>query len=195
MKSKSELRSEVRHRLMTDTDRSKSDKAIEKLNAELTNLLKSQTGIWAAYQAVAFEPDIRPAVRGLSHISWAYPRVEGTDLAFYIPSSESTLTLNKYGILEPDPNNSSSVSIKDLSGLLVPGLAFDNHCNRLGRGAGFYDRALAKINTVKRPTRIGVALDRQVLDEELPKDSHDIPMDLVVTESRRITREERRIHE
>ena len=63
--------------------------------------------------------------------------------------------------------------------VLVPGLAFDERCQRLGRGAGFYDRFLADL-----PARaVGVAFDFQIV-ASLPTDEWDIPLDAVATPSR-----------
>jgi 5-formyltetrahydrofolate cyclo-ligase len=61
--------------------------------------------------------------------------------------------------------------------IVVPGLAFTAEGNRLGRGAGFYDRFLAGIpaNTVK----VGVCFEFQRVSE-VPQESHDVKMDAVV---------------
>ncbi len=63
--------------------------------------------------------------------------------------------------------------------VLVPGLAFDASGNRLGRGAGYYDRFLARL----RPSTvlIGLAFECQVF-ESVPVEPHDRPVDFVVTE-------------
>jgi 5-formyltetrahydrofolate cyclo-ligase len=63
---------------------------------------------------------------------------------------------------------------------LVPGLAFDQRGARLGRGGGWYDRALAAHPT---GTRIGLAYELQVFPT-LPEAAWDIRMDAVVTEAR-----------
>ena len=54
---------------------------------------------------------------------------------------------------------------------------------RLGRGGGFYDRFLAR--TRDSAVRVGIAFDRQVIDE-IPTQDHDVMVDIVITE-RRIT--------
>lgn len=61
--------------------------------------------------------------------------------------------------------------------VLVPGLAFTKSGKRLGRGAGYYDRYLAKRDLLK----IGLCWEGQLL-EELKTENHDILMDLVVTD-------------
>jgi len=72
--------------------------------------------------------------------------------------------------------------------VIVPGLAFDAQNGRLGQGAGFYDRYLAQLIEAKRAagtplTLVGVTLDELVI-EEVPRDSFDLPMHVVVWPSK-----------
>ena len=61
---------------------------------------------------------------------------------------------------------------------VVPGIAFDHACNRLGRGKGYYDRYLSNTN---KPT-IGLCFDFQLF-ESIPCEPHDIKMTQVITET------------
>ena len=63
----------------------------------------------------------------------------------------------------------------DVDAFILPGLAFDTLGGRLGFGAGHYDAILAK--TSKRSSKIAICYDWQILDEPLPQEPHDIPMD------------------
>lgn len=63
--------------------------------------------------------------------------------------------------------------------ILVPLLGFDEKCQRLGRGTGWYDRFLAQ---QPKATKIGVAFDRQRVDF-IPAEAHDEALDIIVTES------------
>jgi 5-formyltetrahydrofolate cyclo-ligase len=63
--------------------------------------------------------------------------------------------------------------------ILVPGLAFDRDCQRLGQGGGYYDRYLPGCRGVK----IGLAFDCQVV-ECLPLAAHDAQLDLLATETK-----------
>jgi 5-formyltetrahydrofolate cyclo-ligase len=63
--------------------------------------------------------------------------------------------------------------------LLMPLLAFDAAGNRLGYGAGHYDRTLAGLAV--RPTCIGLAFAAQEVDT-VPREAHDRPMDMIITE-------------
>lgn len=69
--------------------------------------------------------------------------------------------------------------------VIVPGAAFDVHGNRLGLGGGFYDVFLKKAVNAKR---VALAFDFQLLDE-IPAESHDMPVDLIITENRIIEAE------
>jgi 5-formyltetrahydrofolate cyclo-ligase len=62
--------------------------------------------------------------------------------------------------------------------IIIPGVAFDSNCNRLGRGKGFYDRFLAKHNLSSM--LIGVCLNEQIVPE-VPTEPHDFKLDMVIT--------------
>jgi 5-formyltetrahydrofolate cyclo-ligase len=69
---------------------------------------------------------------------------------------------------------------------LVPGVGFDLRGVRLGRGGGFYDRALATLRGSGPVLTVGLAFEVQVV-ERLPRESWDQPVDLLATERRVIT--------
>jgi 5-formyltetrahydrofolate cyclo-ligase len=81
-----------------------------------------------------------------------------------------------YGIQEPVAP--APIGIAEIDFMVVPGVAFDLHGNRLGRGGGYYDRLLDGFQGVSA----AVAFDFQVLDH-IPSDPHDIPVDFLVTET------------
>jgi len=88
--------------------------------------------------------------------------------------------LGPFGIRQPDPKKSRMISVKDIDIILTPAIAFDYKKNRLGRGKGFYDRFLKKIN--KNTVKIGLAFDFQVL-ESLPIHTDlDQKVSLIATE-------------
>jgi 5-formyltetrahydrofolate cyclo-ligase len=65
--------------------------------------------------------------------------------------------------------------------IIVPTLGFDGRLFRLGLGAGFYDRFLA---THPYAQKIGLAYEHGFVEGDLPKESHDIPLNIIVTESK-----------
>lgn len=89
-----------------------------------------------------------------------------------------------YNIREPKPECSPAINIKDLDVIIVPAVAYDKNCYRLGYGGGFYDRFLENLR--KDAVTIGIAFDLQIFDE-VPKEPHDAQLDYIVTESRILT--------
>ena len=66
--------------------------------------------------------------------------------------------------------------------LIVPLVAFDAACNRLGYGGGFYDRTLAKLRAKRAVPALGLAYAAQRL-ERLPAEATDQRLDAVITEA------------
>lgn len=82
-----------------------------------------------------------------------------------------------FGILEPPKELLRPVDIAEIELILVPGVAFDLHGNRIGYGGGYYDAFLRQSRAIK----IGLAYEFQIVDE-LPTTDGDEKVDLVVTE-------------
>ena len=101
-----------------------------------------------------------------------------------ITNLENGIRYGTYNIREPKPECSPAIDIKDLDVIIVPAVAYDINCFRLGYGGGFYDRFLENIR--EDAVTIGVAFDLQVFDE-VPKEVHDAQLNYIVTESRIIT--------
>lgn len=84
-------------------------------------------------------------------------------------------------IPEPKKELQKTFFKSDLQAIICPGVAFDTQGGRLGRGKGYYDTFLREIRG--RIPIIGLAYDCQILHESLPFEYHDIPMDIILTES------------
>ncbi len=89
-----------------------------------------------------------------------------------------------HGIHEPLAH-CDAVDPATIDWVLVPGVAFDATCHRLGYGGGYYDRLLPLVPATS--PRIGGAFDVQIV-ERVPAAPHDIAVDAVVTESRRFAK-------
>jgi 5-formyltetrahydrofolate cyclo-ligase len=83
---------------------------------------------------------------------------------------------NRYGIAEPSA--ALCITAADLSVLFLPVVGFDAQGNRLGMGAGYYDRFLAGT----RPLLVGLAYACSRITD-LPALPHDVPLDAIVTET------------
>lgn len=83
----------------------------------------------------------------------------------------------QWGIREPLPE---APEVKpDI--LLVPLVAFDRAGQRVGYGAGYYDRTIAALRAVKPVTTIGLAFSVQEIPQ-VPATEHDERLDFVLTE-------------
>ncbi len=111
-----------------------------------------------------------PIMKPGNSLAWGF---DGTDLI-----------KNSYGIFEPMP---AEIDIARASAILIPALRVGRDGSRLGRGAGYYDRALANVPThaFGGPIRICLVFDDEV-DESVPNEAHDAPIDLIVTPSQLI---------
>lgn len=108
-----------------------------------------------------------PAVRPAHQMHWG------------IYESRGKLVEGRYGILEPKNPRFTSAILESCGLVLVPGLACTRSGIRLGRGGGFYDRALATIS--RERVRFGVALNPWEILDEIPFEQHDIVMDVIFT--------------
>lgn len=106
------------------------------------------------------------------------PRVNGINLEV-LPYNRSRLAQGAFLIEEPQGDEVVSADVIEL--IVVPAIAYDRRGNRVGRGKGYYDRLLAETHALK----VGVGYDFQLVDE-IDAEPHDIPVDVVITESHRI---------
>jgi 5-formyltetrahydrofolate cyclo-ligase len=153
----------------------------ETLCRQLTSL-----PLWQKAQSVLLfaprqdEPDLWPLAQVALSTGKrvALPRfVTATEVyeAAYILNATTEVLPGKFGILEPAPI-CKVADLKQLDLVLVPGLAFDRHGYRLGRGKGFYDRLLAAVSG----RTCGVAFDAQLI-ATLPVEPHDVPLNCILT--------------
>lgn len=92
---------------------------------------------------------------------------------------------NKFGYMEHKLEYLRPANIEDMDIIILPGVAFDKKCYRIGYGSGYYDRFLKNVKD-KIPT-IGLSYDFQILSTVQVED-FDVPLDYVITEKRIIVR-------
>jgi 5-formyltetrahydrofolate cyclo-ligase len=137
----------------------------------------ARAGTVALYAATDEEPDQSELAGALSArgVRLVWPRVVGDGLEL-APADPGDLRPGFRGLLEPP---GPAVDPRDVEALVVPGLAFDPHGARLGRGGGHYDRLLAAVG--EDALAVGVAFSCQVVPA-IPRGPHDLPVDVVVTD-------------
>lgn len=111
-----------------------------------------------------------------------YPKVLDTrKMSFYKVSSLSELKPCFMSIPEPQIDKSRYIEPQEIDLIVVPGVAFDTRCRRIGYGGGFYDTFLssATCDLVK----VALCYEVQVF-KEVVTNKHDVKMDVIVTEKR-----------
>ena len=171
MNDKKELRkilAERRNALSQKERKEKSDVICEKLMPYLKNKMVF------SYYPFDTEVDISNINKSFKV---AYPVIYGGKyMDAFIPDSDEFIP-NDFGIMEPDPDDSTLVDSSDIDVIIVPMLGFDQNKNRLGYGGGYYDRYLESCDGLK----IGVAFAEQEL-ESIEPEKNDVRLDIIVTD-------------
>ena len=189
------IRNELRSELRAARSRISPTEVTSRSAALARNLhpLLSQATHIAGYLAIGSEVDLTPIRSSLTTEQHFYVPVvkPGNQLIFTRLQEDTPLIPGSFGILEPVVDASGGVDITALDVVLVPLVGFDRHCNRMGMGGGYYDRAFAHrrepSSLPTKPLLIGVAYDQQEAPSVFP-DWWDVTLDHIVTESRTLNR-------
>lgn len=175
--SKSELRSQMKK--IWQTQLPNKSFLQKQLAHQLFDFLKKQNGIWASYSALLDEADPWPICQNIKHLKWCLPRVISQDqMQMHQVSAEMpNLEQNHLGLMEP-MMNLPLVQPEQLTGLIIPGMIFNQNGVRLGRGKGYYDRYLGRCRGIK----VGLCFSFQIIEEQIPNEAHDVRMDYLITE-------------
>lgn len=138
--------------------------------------------IVSGFLPIRSEPDVRPL---MSHLKAGGARLclpvvlDRQTIAFRELLPDAELVDTGFGTRGPGP----TAALLDPDIMLLPLSAFDAAGNRIGYGAGHYDRAIASARQKGRiPRLIGIAFDCQEVPE-VPFEPHDVALDAVITES------------
>ena len=153
--------------------------------AALAPVAAARADLVACFVGVGNEPPTLPLIDGLVGLGVRVllPVVSGADLDWVEYDGAATLTRSSLGLLEPAGQQLGPAAVRGCGLALVPALAVDRQGRRLGRGGGYFDRALAL-----RPVAsvFAVVYDDELLDE-VPVEDHDVPVDGAFTPSGVVT--------
>lgn len=175
--TKAELRKQLiekRDRIAPAIRRKKEKQIIKKIT-NLTIFKKAK--VILLYHPHRSEANLLPLM-AYKKKTFIFPRVNRKKhtLTLHITETNKTLQKGSYGIFEPQ-KKTSKIHPKKLDLVLIPGVGFDLHGHRIGYGKGCFDRLL---KTITCPV-IGIAFSEQIIDQ-LPRETHDVPATLVLTE-------------
>ncbi len=110
----------------------------------------------------------------------ALPRTLGEDMTFYVISSLDQVEEGNFHVMEPLLSCAEFSFAQKQIAVLTPGLCFDESGYRMGYGKGYYDRFFAQHPGL---LKVGIAFEEQIAKEVIT-DSHDVPLDYLITEKR-----------
>ncbi len=165
-------------------DRAKRNRAAlnvdhARIRAGLVHFLAGIDEGWIVlFDAMPGEPQLGPLVEALPNRAFALTRTPEAGRTLTIHPHGAERERHHYGYSQPIAS-ATVVPDEDIAAVMVPGLAFDRHGGRLGFGAGYYDRFLARL----RPGAAIVGVSDGFLVERVPMDEHDIAMTHLATEA------------
>ncbi|MCX6523775.1 MAG: 5-formyltetrahydrofolate cyclo-ligase [Actinobacteria bacterium] len=185
--TRTELRKRLRHqrKQLTPEQRTVAERAAAQC---LEEFLGSQPpGLLGTYMPTDGELDINQTLDTFRDLGWRiFLPVLQADLQMKFAEWVATETLqpNKFGILEPAAP-AELLSASSLDVVVVPCVGLDESGNRLGFGAGYYDRAFSRqvVGAGRRTRLVGCAFDLQLV-QGLAAEPWDIPMNYILTESK-----------
>jgi len=177
---------QVRRNLTAEQQQAAAAEVADRLQQRLESLAPQETTV-AVYKSFAGELPTSPIIERLWQLGFKtvlpvlHPFAKG-HLLFLSYTSETPMTINKYGIEEPELTAPNVVPLSAIQVLLMPLVGFDHKGNRLGMGGGYYDRTLAQWHNGNRPnlSPIGLSYNEQQV-ESIPVESWDIPLPEIIT--------------
>lgn len=183
MNEKDKIRAEIlkqRDQLTEQQLTSASTQIMEKLH----NLAEYQNAdIFLCYADYRGEVQTKEIITELLQLGKEVylPKVMGEDMLFFQVKSLSELKEGYKRIMEPDATAErllDHVKREQKVFMIMPGVAFDRQCNRIGYGKGYYDRYLENVHP---DVTAALALSLQIV-QNIPANAFDIRPDYVITE-------------
>lgn len=174
---KKELRQEIRDIKRQFTSEQLSELSLDVIRRLLIHPLMISAETVLMYYSLPDEVNTHEAIdtllnTGKTVILPAVADDKNMGLRYYRGTQD--LISGSYNIMEP--NGALFTTYENIDVAVVPGMSFDSHGNRLGRGKGYYDRFLSKIPNAYK---IGICFDFQK-KELIPTGPYDIRMDEII---------------
>ncbi|MGE5631427.1 MAG: 5-formyltetrahydrofolate cyclo-ligase [Caulobacteraceae bacterium] len=161
---------------------------VEKLSGSIMERLL-ESGLLSCLSDIMVYLDFKKEVKTDSIISYCLENGKNIYVPVCIPETHELvasrivslddLHSGFYGIREPGLHSIRLSDSRLLDLILVPGVAFDKSGNRLGFGAGYYDRFMSRLGSGVK--KVALAYSFQLVDQ-VPSGEYDVPLDFIVTE-------------
>ena len=185
VRNKEEVRKEFlqKRALVTEPKRAYAEKKVSEHALYLEEIKRAQTVfLYASYREEVPTRELFLALKGAGK-QIAFPKVRENEMEFYPVSSWEELVPGYRGILEPVSDEKQVVIPQRTDVCILPGTAFDKTGNRIGYGAGYYDRYLEGLAD-DIPVCVGLAYECQIAKGLLPVEKYDKKVQYLITEKR-----------
>jgi len=190
MEEVQESKSDIRDRVIT-TIQSASVEDLAAKYAQIEHRLFEFANFIEAHIALLYMP--HPAVvdtTGMIERCFAFHKIvalpafdtENYTMQLYkVDSFPADMKMGPRQIMEPDPDRCKIIPIDRIDIAIIPGIALDEKGGRIGTGEGYYDRFIGKLPITTR--KVALSLECQIV-QQIPMESHDKYMDIIITEDR-----------
>lgn len=185
LKSEMRLRARAARRAVMPEQREAASHAVTEALLSLPEMAAAHAVL--VYGSMPEEVDTAELIESLWNrgVRVALPRVRGRrDLQLHWHERDRELCTGAYGLKEPCPEAPEALP-SEIDLVVVPGVAYDLECRRLGLGAGYYDSLLAGMNG--STLTVGVAFDEQIA-RVVPCGEHDERVHVLITPTRVVRR-------
>ena len=184
--NKAEIRSQITRKLseVPQEERGQNCTRIEERLFEFANFLESRIALLYVNNENEVETDRilkRCFEYGKIVVLPAYKPEKFEMTLLKVDNLDRDLKRGPRGILEPDGAKCKKVPIECIDIAIIPGVALDEKGGRLGSGAGYYDRLIPNLPVTTR--KVALSYEAQIVPQ-IPMESHDKHVDIIITENR-----------
>lgn len=182
-----ELKRSLRRELVDARSSLTGDELAARSAALTANALRVVTpgSTIAAYHPLGTEPGVGTLLDALRRVAgkiWLPISGPDNELLWAVDRGDEDTAAGQLGVREPTGQRHDWHALTECDLVLVPALGVNPEGVRIGKGAGYYDRALAHLYTrVQRP-RVAVLLFDGEIRPDIPAEPHDMPVDLIITD-------------
>ena len=184
--AKSQIREEITQKFaaLSAKELAEKTKAIENRLFDFANFLESKiTLLYVNNEHEVLTDDIlkRAYVYNKIVVLPAY-NTENFEMELKkVDSLEKDLSPGPRDILQPDESRCKVVPIDKIDIAIIPAVALDEKGGRIGSGKGYYDRLIPRLAITTR--KVALAFEAQIIPQ-VPIESHDKHVDIIITEDR-----------
>ena len=185
-----ETKGDIRNRITNKIKAISENELLEKANAienrlfDFANFLESNIAMLYLNKSIeVISRDIVKRSFGYNRIIVlpAYDTEKHEFRLLKVEDLDKDLIMGQRDTLEPDQTRCKNVPVESIDIAVIPGIAFDEKGGRIGTGEGYYDRFIPTLSATTR--KVALAYEDQIVSQ-VPMESHDKHVDIIITEER-----------